>query len=200
MSKSVTRCTWVADDPLYVEYHDKEWGIPVYDDRKLFEMLLLEGAQAGLNWLTILRKRAHYRRVFDRFDPAKIALYDRRKVNSLLNDPGIVRNRLKVEAAILNARHYLELKEEVGRCSDFLWQFVDGEPLVNAWKTPEQVPVNTAQSDAMSKALKARGFKFVGTTICYAFMQAVGMVNDHTLDCDFRGVTVARKDAPRSCG
>lgn len=187
MTKPVTRCGWVSDNPLYVKYHDREWGIPVYNDRKLFEMLILEGAQAGLSWITILKKRTHYRQVFDSFDPEKIALYDQRKVNSLLEDPGIVRNRLKVESTILNARRYLELKEQQGRCSDFLWQFVDGEPIVNAWKTSAQVPVNTAQSDAMSKTLKARGFKFVGTTICYAFMQAVGMVNDHTIDCDFHG-------------
>ena len=141
----------------------------------------------GLSWITILRKRARYRKVFDRFDAEKIALYDQQKVNSLLGDPGIVRNRLKVESAIINAQRYLELKEQESGCSDFLWQFVDGEPLVNTWKTSAQVPANTAQSDAMSKALKARGFKFVGTTICYAFMQAVGMVNDHTLDCDFHG-------------
>ena len=187
MTKPVTRCGWVSDDPLYVKYHDREWGVPVYNDRKLFEMLILEGAQAGLSWITILRKREHYRKVFDRFEPKKIALYDKRKIDSLLKDPGIVRNRLKVESTIINARQYLELKEQEARFSDFLWQFVDGEPVVNTWKTLEEVPVNTAQSDAMNKALKAHGFRFVGTTICYAFMQAVGMVNDHTIDCDFRG-------------
>jgi len=187
MSKPVTRCGWVSDDPLYVKYHDREWGVPVYHDRRLFEMLILEGAQAGLSWITILKKRAHYRKVFDRFDPKKIAFYDKRKINSLLQDPGIVRNRLKVESTVLNARCYLELKEQESRFSDYLWQFVDGEPVVNKWKTLEEVPVTTVQSDAMSKALKARGFKFVGTTICYAFMQAVGMVNDHTIDCDFHG-------------
>ena len=186
MTKPVKRCGWVSDDPLYVKYHDMEWGVPVYSDRKLFEMLILEGAQAGLSWITILKKRAHSRKVFDRFDPKKIALYDRRKINSLLKDPGIIRNRLKVESAILNAQRCLELKEQEGRFSDFLWRFVDGEPIVNKWKTLEEVPVKTQQSDAMSKALKARGFKFVGTTICYAFMQAVGTVNDHTVDCDFR--------------
>ena len=187
MTRPVTRCSWVSDDPLYVKYHDREWGIPVYSDRKLFEMLILEGAQAGLSWITILRKRPHYRKVFDRFDPVKIALYDKRKVDSLLDDPGIVRNRLKVESTILNARCYLELREQEGRLSDFLWRFVDGEPVINNWKTLDEIPAHTPQSDAMSKALKARGFKFVGTTICYAFMQAVGMVNDHTVDCDFRG-------------
>ena len=187
MNKPVTRCVWVSDDPLYVRYHDQEWGVPVYSDRKLFEMLILEGAQAGLSWITILKKRAHYRKVFDRFDPEKIALYNKRKVNSLLKDPGIVRNRLKVESTILNAQRYLALREQEGRCSDFLWQFVGGEPIVNHWKTAEQVPVKTGQSDAMSRALKAHGFKFVGPTICYAFMQAVGMVNDHTVNCDFHG-------------
>jgi DNA-3-methyladenine glycosylase I len=186
MSKSVTRCAWVGDDPLYVKYHDSEWGIPVHSDRKLFEMLVLEGAQAGLSWITILKKRAHYRQVFDRFDAEKIAQYDQRKINSLLEDSGIVRNRLKVESTVLNAQRYIDLKEQQGCFSDFLWQFVDGEPLVNHWTRSEQVPVKTVQSEAMSKALKARGFKFVGATICYAFMQAVGMVNDHTLDCDFR--------------
>jgi DNA-3-methyladenine glycosylase I len=157
--------------------------VPVYNDRRLFEMLILEGAQAGLSWITILRKRAHYREVFDRFDAAKIARYDARKINALLKDPGIVRNRLKVEAAVLNAQRYLELTARGGTFGDYLWQFVDGEPLVNHWATPADVPVSTPQSDAMSKALKARGFKFVGSTICYAFMQAVGMVNDHTVDC-----------------
>lgn len=187
MGRSLTRCSWVSDDPLYVKYHDKEWGVPVYNDRKLFEMLILEGAQAGLSWITILKKRAHYRKVFDHFDPNLIALYDSRKINGLLKDPGIVRNRLKVESAIINARCYLGLKEQQDRFSDFLWQFVAGEPVVNCWKTSEDVPVTTVQSDAMSQALKAHGFKFVGSTICYAFMQAVGMVNDHTVDCDFRG-------------
>jgi DNA-3-methyladenine glycosylase I len=187
MIKPLTRCGWVSDDPLYVKYHDKEWGIPVYNDRKLFEMLILEGAQAGLSWITILKKRANYRKVFDRFDPKLIALYDRRKINSLLKDPGIVRNRLKVESAILNAQCYLKLKEQEDRFGDFLWQFVDGEPVVNTWKTLEEVPLTTVQSDAMSEALKAHGFKFVGPTTCYAFMQAVGMVNDHTIDCDFHG-------------
>jgi len=187
MIKPLTRCGWVSDDPLYVKYHDREWGVPAYNDQELFEMLILEGAQAGLSWITILRKRAHYRKVFDGFDPKKIALYDKRKINNLLRDPGIVRNRLKVESAILNAQCYLKLKEQEDRFSDFLWQFVAGKPVVNSWKTLEEVPVTTVQSDAMSKALKAHGFKFVGTTICYAFMQAVGMVNDHTIDCDFHG-------------
>ena len=178
------RCAWVpADDPLYIAYHDEEWGVPEYDDRRLFEMLLLEGAQAGLSWSTILRKREGYRRAFDGFDAEKIARYGPEKIASLLDDPGIVRNRLKVNAAVGNARAYLEIQDELGSFSDYLWQFVDGEPLVNAWATLSEVPASTAQSDAMSKALKKRGFKFVGSTICYAFMQAVGMVNDHTTDC-----------------
>ena len=181
---SQCRCAWVpADDPLYIAYHDEEWGVPEYDDRRLFEMLLLEGAQAGLSWSTILRKREGYRRAFDGFDAEKIARYGPEKIASLLDDPGIVRNRLKVNAAVGNARAYLEIQDELGSFSDYLWQFVDGEPLVNAWATLGEVPASTARSDAMSKALKKRGFKFVGSTICYAFMQAVGMVNDHTTDC-----------------
>ncbi len=181
---SQCRCAWVpADDPLYIAYHDEEWGVPEYDDRRLFEMLLLEGAQAGLSWSTILRKREGYRRAFDGFDAEKIARYGPGKIASLLDDSGIVRNRLKVNAAVGNARAYLEIRDELGSFSDYLWQFVDGEPLVNAWATLGEVPASTARSDAMSKALKKRGFKFVGSTICYAFMQAVGMVNDHTTDC-----------------
>lgn len=177
------RCVWCGSDPVYVSYHDKEWGVPLYNDRKLFEMLNLEGAQAGLSWITILRKRPHYRVVFDRFDPIKIAGYDRRKINTLLKDPGIVRNRLKVEGTVRNAHAYLELKANTGKFSEFLWQFVDGKPIVNHWRHLKQVPARTSQSDAMSKELKRRGFTFVGSTICYAFMQAVGMVNDHTTDC-----------------
>lgn len=178
------RCEWVpADDPLYITYHDEEWGVPEYDDRRLFEMLLLEGAQAGLSWITILRKRENYRRLFDGFDAEKIARYGPKKIAALLDDPGIVRNRLKVNAAVGNAKAYLEIQDEFGNFSDYLWQFVDGEPVVNTWQAMSDVPASTAQSDAMSKSLKKRGFKFVGSTICYAFMQAVGMVNDHTTDC-----------------
>ncbi|HEB92087.1 MAG TPA: DNA-3-methyladenine glycosylase I [Gammaproteobacteria bacterium] len=178
------RCAWVpTDDPLYITYHDEEWGVPEYDDRRLFEMLLLEGAQAGLSWITILRKRENYRRLFDDFDAEKIARYRPKKIARLLENPGIVRNRLKVNAAVGNAQAYLEIQDEFGNFSDYLWQFVDGEPVINAWETLSDVPASTAQSDAMSKALKKRGFKFVGSTICYAFMQAVGMVNDHTTDC-----------------
>jgi DNA-3-methyladenine glycosylase I len=176
------RCTWAGNDCTYIRYHDREWGVPVYGERKLFEFLLLEGAQAGLSWITILKKRPHYRKVMDGFSPEKIARYDRRKINALLKDPGIVRNRLKVEAAVQNARAWLELKQAM-KPRDFLWQFVDGTPVTNHWRSHRQVPANTAVSDAMSRELKRRGFKFVGSTICYAFMQATGMVNDHTTDC-----------------
>ena len=177
------RCGWCTNDPLYVAYHDEEWGVPVHDDRRLFEMLILEGAQAGLSWLTILRRRAGYRKAFDGFDPERIASFDARRVDALLADPSIVRNRLKVQATIGNARAYLRLVEEEGSLDRFLWRFVAGVPRQNAHRTLAQVPARTAQSDALSKALLARGFKFVGSTICYAFMQAVGMVNDHTTDC-----------------
>lgn len=177
------RCSWCGTDPVYVKYHDKEWGVPVFQERRLFEMLILEGAQAGLSWITVLRKRPHYRKVFDCFNPQRIVQYRKAKINQLLKDPGIIRNRLKVEGTVRNARAWLELKEKEGRPSDFLWQFVDGEPIINHWRSLKQVPASTAASDAMSKALKKRGFTFVGSTICYAFMQAVGMVNDHTTDC-----------------
>ena len=186
------RCTWCGDDPTYTRYHDQEWGIPVYDDRKLFEMLILEGAQAGLSWITVLRKRPHYRKVFDRFNPVKIAKYNQRKINSLLKDPGIIRNRLKVEGTVKNARAYLELKTEYKSFSDFLWQFVDGDPIQNHWKELKQIPAKTIESEAMSKALQKRGFTFVGPTICYAFMQATGMVNDHTTDC-YRHAEIKRQ-------
>lgn len=181
--KTVTRCGWAGSDPLYVQYHDQEWGVPNYDDAHLFEMLILEGAQAGLSWLTILRKRENYRRAFDGFDAAKMARYNDAKLQALLQDPGIVRNRLKVEAAVRNARACLAVRQEYGSLADFLWQFVEGRPTVNRWENLREVPVKTAASDAMSRALQGRGFKFVGSTICYAFMQAVGMVNDHTVDC-----------------
>lgn len=178
-----TRCGWVNDDPLYIAYHDEEWGVPLHDDRRLFEMLVLEGAQAGLSWYTILKKRDGYRRAFDGFDPERVARYDDKKVASLLQDPGIVRNRLKVQAAIGNARAWLDLRESGLAFSDFLWDFTGGKPVVNAWRRLEDVPASTPASEAMSKALKKLGFRFVGPTICYAFMQAVGMVNDHTTTC-----------------
>jgi len=177
------RCEWCGNEPIYVEYHDKEWGVPVHDDRKLFEMLILEGAQAGLSWLTILRKRENYRKAFDNFDAKKIAKYDKAKVAKLLADSGIVRNRLKIAAAIQNARAFLEVQKEFGSFDRYLWQFVGGKPKINQWKQLKEVPPKTAESNAMSKDLKKRGFSFVGSTICYAFMQAVGMVNDHVVTC-----------------
>jgi DNA-3-methyladenine glycosylase I len=179
----LVRCGWAGSDPLYVAYHDHEWGVPLRDDRALFEMLVLEGFQAGLSWITILRKRENFRRAFDGFEPEKVAAYDERKVAALLADAGIVRNRAKVEGAIASARAYLELMAEPGGASGFLWQFVDGEPVVNARRSLAEVPAETAEARAMSKELKRRGFKFCGPTICYAFMQAVGMVDDHVVDC-----------------
>ena len=177
------RCGWVSDDPLYLDYHDREWGVPLHDDRQLFEMIILEGAQAGLSWITVLKKRENYRLAFNQFDVQKIARYDARKKRSLMNNAGIIRNRLKIDATIGNARAFLEIVEEHGSFSDYIWSFVDGRPLVNRWRTLADVPVSTQQSDALSKALKSRGFKFVGTTICYSFMQAVGMINDHVTTC-----------------
>ncbi|HMT80796.1 MAG TPA: DNA-3-methyladenine glycosylase I [Azonexus sp.] len=177
------RCPWSEGFDLYREYHDHEWGVPLHDDRALFELLILEGAQAGLSWATVLKKREHYRNVFDGFDPHQIALYDDRKVAALLADPGIIRNRAKVAATIQNARSYLALEASGQSFSRFLWAFVDGQPILNHWQSLSEVPAKTAQSDAMSKALTGAGFKFVGSTICYAFMQASGMVNDHLTDC-----------------
>jgi DNA-3-methyladenine glycosylase I len=179
----ITRCKWAGTDPLYQRYHDTEWGIPVHKDRTLFEFLILEGAQAGLSWITILRKRENYRKAFDGFDAERIARYPERKVRSLLADPGIVRNELKVRGAIRNAQAALKVQDEFGSLDSYLWRFVDGEPIVNRWKAMKDVPAQTERSDAMSKDLKKHGFTFVGSTICYAFMQATGMVNDHTRDC-----------------
>jgi len=179
--KEPVRCGW-AKGERYIQYHDEEWGVPVHDDRTLFEFLILEGAQAGLSWSTILNKRDNYRRAFDGFDPRRIAQYQPKKINALLADPGIVRNKLKIGSAIGNAKAFLRVQEEFGSFDRYIWQFVGGKPRVNPWKV-RQVPARTAESDAMSKDLKRRGFKFVGSTICYAFMQAVGMVNDHAPDC-----------------
>lgn len=179
----VKRCEWSGNDPLYVAYHDDEWGVPVHDDRRLFEFLVLEGAQAGLSWLTILKKRENYRKAFDGFDCARIARYSEKDVERLLGDAGIVRNRLKIDAVIRNARGTLKIIEEHGSLDAFLWRYVEGVPLQNAWKRMQEVPAKTDISERMSKDLKKRGFNFVGPTICYAFMQAVGMVNDHTTDC-----------------
>ncbi|MEE9258325.1 MAG: DNA-3-methyladenine glycosylase I [Nitrospinaceae bacterium] len=178
-----TRCSWAGDNPLMIDYHDREWGQPMYDDRKLFEFLILEGAQAGLSWETILKKRENYRKAFDRFDPLKISKYNKSRVKRLLADPGIVRNRLKVESTISNAKHFLAVKKEFGTFRKYIWSFVDGRPIKNRFKSLSEIPAQTSESEAMSKDLKKRGFRFVGPTICYAFMQAVGMVNDHTVDC-----------------
>lgn len=183
-----TRCEWCGDDPLYVDYHDREWGVPEHNDQKLFEMLILEGAQAGLSWITILRKRENYRAAFDRFDPVKVAAYDEAKAAELLANPGIVRNRLKVNAAIQNARAFLAVQQKFGSFDAYIWQFVGGQPIRNHWKALSEIPAQTPEAEAMSKDLKKRGFKFVGPTICYAFMQACGLVNDHITDCFRYGV------------
>ncbi len=177
------RCDWPGDNELMIEYHDTEWGVPLHDDRKLFEFLLLDNAQAGLSWQTILNKRENYRKAFDNFDPPRIARYTERKIASLLNNPGIVRNRLKVRSAVTNARAFLEVQAEFGSFDCYIWQFVDGTTICNKWKKLEDIPATSAESDAMSKALKKRGFKFVGSTICYAFMQSAGIVNDHLTHC-----------------
>ena len=181
---SITRCAWVSlDNPLYLTYHDEEWGVPVRDDHALFERLCLEGAQAGLSWITILRKRENYRAAFDQFDPEKVARYDEAKILDLLQNPGIVRNRAKIRSTIGNAKAFLRVQEEFGSFADYLWGFVDGRTLQNTWHTLADIPAETDVSRRMSKDLKKRGFNFVGPTICYATMQAVGMVNDHTVDC-----------------
>lgn len=177
------RCDWSTSDPLYMAYHDREWGVPTHDDRRLFEFLILEGAQAGLSWLTILKKREDYRLAFDGFDPRKVAQYDTTRIQELMNNPGIVRNRSKLEAAVSNARAFLEIRREYGSFDSYIWQFVGGRPIKNTWRSVADIPTRTKESDAMSRDLKRRGFRFVGPTICYAFMQAVGMVNDHTVDC-----------------
>lgn len=177
------RCAWAGDDALYQQYHDTEWGVPLHDDQRLFEFLILEGAQAGLSWITILRKRENYRAAFDGFDAGHIARYDEGKIASLLQNPGIVRNRLKVAAAVTNAQKFLDVQEEFGSFDTFIWRFVGGEPKQNNWRSLADIPASTPESDALSKELKQRGFKFVGSTICYAHMQATGMINDHTTDC-----------------
>ncbi len=178
-----TRCTWPGTDKLYISYHDKEWGVPLHNDRKLFEFLILEGAQAGLSWITILRKRDNYRKAFDKFDFNKVATYRKTKVESLLKNEGIIRNRLKIESTVTNAKAFLEVRKEFGTFDRYLWDFVDGKPIQNRFKTMADLPASTPLSDQLSKDLKQRGFKFVGGTIAYAFMQAVGMVNDHTISC-----------------
>ena len=188
--KEVARCHWATSE-LNIPYHDEEWGVPVHDEKKWFEFLILEGAQAGLSWDTILRKRARYREVFDGFDPEKAARYDKKKVRELLCDAGIIRNKLKIAAAIGNAQAFLKVQEEFGSFDGYIWRFVDGRPKQNAWKVQKRVPAKTAESDALSKDLQKRGFRFVGSTICYALMQAAGMVNDHMVDC-FRYAELSR--------
>jgi DNA-3-methyladenine glycosylase I len=178
-----TRCAWANSDPIYVAYHDTEWGVPEHDDRTLFEFLVLEGAQAGLSWLTVLKKRENYRKAFDNFDVKKVARYGEKKIQELLSDSGIIRNRLKIEAAINNAKAFLAVQKEFGSFDAYIWQFVGGKPKQNIWKTLKEIPARTAESDALSKDLITRGFKFVGSTICYAHMQATGVVNDHLVDC-----------------
>ena len=180
---NLIRCAWAGDDPLYQHYHDEEWGVPTHDDRQLFEMLNLEGAQAGLSWITILRKRENYRAAFDNFDAATIVRYDDAKIAALLDNPGIVRNRLKINGVVKNARAFLAVQDEFGSFDAYIWRFVDGAPIVNAWTSMGQLPALTDEATIMSKDLKKRGFTFVGPTICYAFMQACGLVNDHTTDC-----------------
>jgi len=194
---TLPRCGWATSDPLYLAYHDEEWGVPVHDDRRLFEMLILEGAQAGLSWITILKRREGYRRAFEGFDPERIARYGKKDVNRLLADTGIIRNRAKVEATIKNAQAYLALAAEAGSLDRFLWQFVGGAPKVNRWRALKEIPAETPESKALSKELKRRGFGFVGSTICYAFMQAVGMVDDHVLSC-FKRQGARRHSTARS--
>lgn len=179
----IKRCDWSGSEPIYIEYHDTEWGVPVHDDRKLFEFILLDGVQAGLSWLTVLKKRENYRQAFDNFDASKIALYDDDKFNELMQNTGLVRNKLKMKAAISNAKAFLKVQEQFGSFDSYIWQFVDGKTIINEWKSIKEVPATSIESDAMSKDLKERGFKFVGSTICYAFMQAAGLVNDHLTDC-----------------
>ena len=183
MSRERRRCEWAGSDPLMIAYHDEEWGSPVHDDRTLFEFLVLEGAQAGLSWSTVLNKRARYRAVMAGFDPQRVARFDGRKKKRLLADPGIIRNRLKVDSAVRNARAFLAVQKEKGSFDAYLWDFVDGRPVINRWKTLAEIPASTELSDRLSKDLKKRGFNFVGTTICYAFLQAVGVVNDHVVGC-----------------
>ena len=195
----VNRCEWCLQDPLYVDYHDREWGVPLRNDRRLFEMLILEGAQAGLSWLTILRKRENYRKAFDSFDPEKMAAYTASDVRRLMSDTGIVRNRLKIAAAIQNARSYLDILKTHGSFGDFIWRYVDNRPIINHWRRLAEIPAATAESNRMSKDLRKAGFKFVGPTICYAFMQSVGMVNDHVVEC-FRHAIIAGDQPPGTGG
>jgi len=182
-TKMRTRCPWAGDDPLYIAYHDTEWGVPLHDDRRLFEFLILEGVQAGLSWITVLKKRANYRAALDHFDPAKVACYGEARIRELLGNAGLVRNRLKIAAAVDNARAFLKVQETYGSFDAYIWRFVEGRPVRNAWQDMGQIPSQTETSRQLSRDLKARGFKFAGPVICYAFMQAIGMVNDHLVDC-----------------
>ena len=177
------RCGWCGDDPLYIKYHDEEWGVPEHDDNRLFELLVLEGAQAGLSWLTVLRKRENYRLAFDNFDPRKVASYDEEKIANLLQNPGIIRNRLKIRSAVSNARAFIEVQKEFGSFDAYIWGFTNGKTIKNNFSTLAEIPATSTESDAMSKNLKKRGFKFCGSTICYAYMQSIGMVNDHLEEC-----------------
>ena len=183
MTTEKSRCEWCTGSDIEIAYHDKEWGVPLHDDQRLFEFLILEGAQAGLSWITILKKRDHYRKVFDQFDPSLVAEYSEKKIEKLLQDAGIVRNRLKVSSAVSNARLFLDVQAEFGSFDHYIWQFTDGKVISNSHRSHSDIPANSAESDTMSKGLKKRGFRFVGSTICYAYMQAIGMVNDHTTDC-----------------
>jgi len=189
LNMSKTRCAWVSYDPLYIQYHDTEWGVPVYDDRKLFEFLILETFQAGLSWITILRKRENFRKAFDKFDYKKVAKYDAKKISKLLQDEGIIRNKLKVQAAVSNAQLFMDIQNDFGTFSDYIWGFVNGNTIRNKFKSIKELPPKTELSDKISKDLKKRGFKFVGSTVIYAHMQATGMVNDHTVDCFRYGAT-----------
>lgn len=193
----IQRCAWVNANTLMIEYHDTEWGVPVHDDRKLFEFLLLDSFQAGVSWSVVLNKRENFRKAFHNFDPERIAAYKQRDIDRLLADPGIIRNRLKILSAINNARHFLEVQKEFGSFDKYIWQFVGGKPIVNNWKTIKQIPATSKESDAMSRDLRTRGFSFVGSTICYAFMQGAGMINDHTIDC-FRLHQVQRVASKKS--
>lgn len=179
----IQRCAWVNDDPIYIKYHDEEWGVPIYDDRLLFEFLVLEGMQAGLSWITVLKKRDNYRTSFDNFDAKRIVNYDEVKIRQLMSNPGIIRNQLKIRSIIINAKNFIKVQEEFGSFSKYIWQFVEGKPIINHWEHSHQIPATSTISDTMSKDLKRRGFKFIGSTICYAFMQATGMVNDHITSC-----------------
>ena len=183
MAEALRRCSWANGSDLEKAYHDTEWGVPLHDDRALFEFVTLEGAQAGLSWATVLKKRVNYRKLFNDFDVEKIARYNKRKIESLLDNPGIIRNRLKIESTVTNARAFIDIQDEFGSFDSYIWRFTEGEPIVNQWRSITEIPATTTISDAMSRDLKKRGFRFVGSTICYAFMQATGMVNDHTIDC-----------------